>query len=279
MAAGTAPPPSLHRTVRDGPGPTLVLVHGFTQTSASWGPTIPALDRALRSLDVAAPRIIAVDAPGHGASGVVRADLETGARLLAAAVEADAPGAIAIGYSMGARLLLRLLLDRSSALAGAVLLGGTAGIDDPEGRRARRDADHALADDLERDGVAAFLDRWLAQPLFAGLPTDEADLAARRTNTADGLAASLRLAGTGTMDPPWWSDLRLVEVPVLVTWGERDAKFAALGRRLAGALHDAQTAEIADAGHAAHLERPEAFAAAVARFVVERIRPGSTDRS
>ena len=52
-----------------------------------------------------------------------------------------------------------------------------------------------------------------------------------------------------------------------MAWGAHDPKFASLGRRLAEGIGDeATTAEIADAHHAAHLDRPDAFVAAVERF-------------
>ena len=49
-------------------------------------------------------------------------------------------------------------------------------------------------------------------------------------------------------------------MPVLVVAGEQDAKFTALGRRLVEAIGaNAVLALVPGAGHAAHLERPEAF--------------------
>ena len=42
--------------------------------------------------------------------------------------------------------------------------------------------------------------------------------------------------------------------------GERDAKFAAIGERMATAIGaNASLALVPDAGHTAHLEQPEAF--------------------
>ena len=107
-------------------------------------------------------------------------------------------------------------------------------------------------------------DRWLAQPLFRGLTLTPDDLASRRANTAAGLASSLRLAGTGTMDPPWWDELGTVEAPTTVVVGSRDEKFTALGRRLVQGIGPrAELHPIADAGHAAHLERPLGVVAAI----------------
>ena len=137
-----------------------------------------------------------------------------------------------------------------------MLLGATAGIVDDGERAARRAADEALAADLERDGLEVFLERWLALPLFAGLSPDAAGVDDRRRNTAAGLAASLRLAGTGSQ-ADLWGRLGRLDVPVLVLAGERDAKFAGIGRELAAAIgENARFEAVAGAGHAAHLEQP-----------------------
>ncbi len=242
----------LHAEV-SGAGPRVVLVHGFTQTSASWEHVAADLVRD--------HEVVRVDAPGHGRSGEVHADLPGGARLLGRV----GGRASYVGYSMGGRLALQLALDRPGVVERLALVGATAGLEAATDRAARRAADQALAEEIERDGVDTFLDRWLALPLFAGLPADAAGLEARRANTAGGLAASLRLAGTGTMDPPLWGrlgELRARALPVLVMAGEDDATFGAIGRRLVDGIGPSATmAVIAGAGHAAHLERPVEFLA------------------
>jgi 2-succinyl-6-hydroxy-2,4-cyclohexadiene-1-carboxylate synthase len=234
-----------------GHGPRLVLVHGFTQTGRSWCHVTPAL---AETFDV-----ITVDCPGHGRSSAITAGLVDGAALLGAA----GGRATYLGYSMGGRLTLHLALAQPALVERLVLLGATAGIDDPAERAARRAADDALAASIERDGVDAFLERWLAQPLFRGLPHDEADRADRARNTVAGLAASLRRAGTGVQEK-LWDSLGQLSMPVLVVAGAHDEKFTALGQRLAAAIGpNAQLALVPGAGHAAHLERPDAFLATV----------------
>jgi 2-succinyl-6-hydroxy-2,4-cyclohexadiene-1-carboxylate synthase len=251
----------LHRTV-EGSGPRVVLAHGFTQTLASWEP----LARRLR------PRwqVVRADLPGHGGSGAIRAGLPAAARLLG---EAGGAGAY-VGYSLGGRVCLRLALDRPDLVGALVLVGASPGIADPAARAERRAADEALAAGLERDGVAAFLDRWLAGPLFATLPPERAGRADRLVNTAGGLAAALRLGGSGVQEP-LWDRLATLRPPVLLVAGALDAKFAALAGRIAELVGPtARTVLVPDAGHAAHLERPEATGALVEAFLAEHAAPG-----
>jgi 2-succinyl-6-hydroxy-2,4-cyclohexadiene-1-carboxylate synthase len=237
---------ALH-TVVAGSGPRIVLVHGFAQTEACWGEVGDEL--------ASDHEVVRVDAPGHGGSADLRADLVGTADLLA-----EAGGAATyVGYSMGGRMVLHLALTNPEVVRGMVLIGATAGIDDPIEREARQVADDALAVAIEVDGVDAFLDRWLALPLFAGLDEHTGFRAERLANTTDGLASSLRLAGTGQQEP-LWDRLGSVAAPTLVVAGADDEKFGALGRRIADAIGASATFEsIAGAGHSAHLEQPAAF--------------------
>jgi 2-succinyl-6-hydroxy-2,4-cyclohexadiene-1-carboxylate synthase len=239
----------------------VVLVHGFTQTRRSWDRVAPAL--------AARHEVVALDLPGHGELGDAALDLWQGARLLA-----QRGGAAAYaGYSMGGRLCLHLALAHPDLVEALVLLGATAGIEDGEARARRRLEDERRSEQLERDGVEAFVDEWLAQPMFASLSRDAAGVDDRRRNSVAGLAASLRLAGTGAQEP-LWHRLGELEMPVLLVTGERDERFRALARRMAKAIGaNARLAVVPGAGHAAHLERPDTFAELVAGFLDEL--PGS----
>ena len=84
-----------------------------------------------------------------------------------------------------------------------------------------------LADGVERDGVDAFLARWLAQPMFATVPADAPGLADRRRLTPEFLAACLRRLGAGAMEP-MWDELSELTMPVLLVTGSRDEKYTAI---------------------------------------------------
>jgi len=201
--------------------------------------------------------VVLVDAPGHGGSADQHLDLWAAGR----AVLDSVGGADLLGYSMGGRICLHAALAERGSTRRLVIVGATAGIADPASRARRRAEDLALANSIEQDGDAglpAFLVRWLSGPMFSGLTPEAAGLGARRENTAAGLASSLRLCGTGAQEP---LDERLGElsIPVLVVVGEHDAKFGAEADRLAAGLPAAEVAVVEGAGHACHLEQPEAF--------------------
>jgi 2-succinyl-6-hydroxy-2,4-cyclohexadiene-1-carboxylate synthase len=240
----------LHAEV-DGRGPRIVLVHGFAQNRNCWGPVA----RDLRQDH----EVVRVDAPGHGRSSQFHAGLRTGARLIA-----DQGGtATYVGYSMGARFVLHLALANPELVRRLVLIGATAGIDDAKARAERKKNDDALAARLEREGLEPFLDAWLAQPLFAGLTDDMQFRAERLENTVEGLAESLRQAGTGSQDP-LWARLSRLDMPVLVLAGADDAKFSVEATRLVESIgSNATLVLIEDAGHAAHLEQPGQFLASL----------------
>jgi 2-succinyl-6-hydroxy-2,4-cyclohexadiene-1-carboxylate synthase len=244
----------LHADVT-GTGPRLVLVHGFTQTGRSWGPAATLL--SVRR------QVVLVDAPGHGRSSDVRAGLVEGARMMG-----EVGGRAAyLGYSMGGRYLLHLALDQPELVEALVLVGATAGIEDPAERAERRQADAEWARLLAAEGVEAFIDRWLGGPLFRGLSEAAAGRAARLENTVTGLASSLRLAGTGAQEP-LWDRLSSLAMPVLLVAGGEDAKFLGLASRMGEAIGDnASLAVIEGAGHACHLEKPADFVEAVLGFL------------
>jgi 2-succinyl-6-hydroxy-2,4-cyclohexadiene-1-carboxylate synthase len=250
---------TLNSVKEGGPGERLVLVHGFTQTQAAWEPVAARLRVRWR--------LVRVDLPGHGGSAGVRVGFAEAAGLLG-----ECGGRAAyVGYSLGGRLCLRLALDRPELVRALVLLGASPGIADPAARAERRAADEALAAGIEHDGVAAFLDRWLAGPLFATLPPARAALPDRLTNTPAGLASALRLLGAGAQ-APLWDRLAGLRCPTLLVAGALDGKFAAIATEMAAAIGPAaRRVLVPGAGHAVHLERPAELATLLDGFLTDHL--------
>lgn len=251
-----------------GEGPALLLLHGFTGTARTWA---GHLERW-----AATHRVIAPDLLGHGGSAAP-------ADPSAYALERQAAGlwhllsvlgavpATVLGYSMGARLALVLALHHPASVDRLVLESPSAGIAAAAARQARAEADGRLADAIERDGVAAFVDGWGSQPLFAShaaLPgkVREAQRRERRRHTSTGLAGSLRGAGQGVMTP-LHDRLAQVTVPTLVIAGSLDATGLERAREVTEAIAGARLEVVPDAGHTAHLEAPAVFARLVDAFI------------
>lgn len=236
----------------------LVFLHGFTQTHHHWHECAHLIAARLPSPTT----LTFVDLPGHGLSADDRRSIDEVAPEIA---ELGGPGTY-IGYSMGGRHALAAAVRRPSEIERLVLIGAHAGLDDPGERDARVDEDERRARRVEQVGTAAFVDEWLSMPMFAGVQFDEDDVRHRRTNTPAGLAASLRLAGTGAQEP-LWDRLAGVAIPVLVLAGEHDAKFIEIGRRIVGAMPAASFDLIPGAGHATFAEQPAATAELIASWL------------
>jgi 2-succinyl-6-hydroxy-2,4-cyclohexadiene-1-carboxylate synthase len=174
---------------------------------------------------------------------------------------------------MGGRLALRFALDHPRRVRGLVLESASPGIADASARAARREADTALADRMEREGLAAFVETWMAHPLFEtqkSLPSAvrERERARRMRHHAGWLAAALRGMGPGAM-VPLWDRLPALGAPALLLAGERDAKYRDIAAKAAARIPRARIVVVPGAGHTTHLENPEAFTAAVEAFLIE----------
>ena len=236
--------------------PTVVFLHGFTHTGRSWQPVIAALAERYTS--------VADDIRGHGdASERLPVSLGTVVDdVLAAAPERFT----LVGYSMGGRIALHAALRRPDRVQRLVLIGASPGIADAQQREARRLADERLADEVERSTIEEFAQRWAQTPVLAGLPREalEAAHADRLRSTPAGLARALRGLGTGAL-PPLWDRLGELAMPVTLAVGERDEKFRGIAAEMSRGLPGSQVVVVPGAGHAVHLEAPEAIAALLSR--------------
>ena len=217
-------------------------------------------------------RAIAPDIRGHGvASGCEPVTL--GAVIGDVASAVDGPFTL-VGYSMGGRIALHVALALgASRIERVVLIGASPGLAEDGLRGERVASDEALAGELE--GLAAergpsaamneFARRWAtATPVLAGQPAEvrERAHADRLRNTPAGLARALRGLGTGAL-PPLWDRLGELTMPVTLIVGERDAKFRAIAEEMGRLIPHAALVVVPGAGHAVHLESPDAVAGVV----------------
>jgi 2-succinyl-6-hydroxy-2,4-cyclohexadiene-1-carboxylate synthase len=253
-----------------GSGVPLLLLHGFTGRGSGWGTHATAFARTFR--------VVVVDLPGHGRTGTpadpALAGVERTADDLAAILRrAGLEPAHVVGYSLGARIALRLAVAHPGSLRRLVLESPSAGLATVAERRVRRAVDEARAVRLERDGIEAFVNEWERMPVFAShaaLPPAWSNRlrAERLRNQPAGLAASLRGAGQGSMEP-LQDRLAEIHAPTLVIAGALDPAGHARAETIAGGIPGARLAVVAGAGHTPHLETPSTFRSLALSFLKE----------
>jgi len=267
---------------------TVVLLHGFGGTHHAWDGVAALLPRERY-------RPLALDLPGHGEQADAPRPITFAGCVAHVLARAGAPEHASThthehasthdhasthehasthtrtqsantsftlcGYSLGGRVALHVALAAPERVRRLVLVSTAAGIEDPAERARRLEADGALAAELEDGRYDEFIERWRTQPLFADEPPAVGALARadQRRNRPDALAAVLRGIGAGGMQP-LWGRLHELRMPVAVLVGERDAKYRALGQRMARLLPRGEL-RMVPGGHGLPLENPAAVAA------------------
>lgn len=251
-----------------GRGEALLLLHGFGGDKSTWEALRAGLDRAYK--------VIAVDILGHGASdkpsqvcAYYMARVSCDIMFLLDALHI--PESHILGYSMGGRLALYLAVNYSARIRSLILESASPGLADASERAERRRQDQALAQRIETNSIAWFVDYWERLPLWNSQQTLSDDvLFAQRLqrlgNSATGLANSLRGLGSGAQ-PNLWPCLGQVKTPTRLLVGVLDSKFVAINQRMARLMPDSDLHVIPHAGHNIHLEQPLVFQEQVKSFL------------
>ncbi len=250
-----------------GTGDPLVLLHGFTGGGANWSVQTEALEQYFR--------VVTIDLPGHGQSdspdNPERYAIESSAADLTTIFDVLKFERVnLLGYSMGGRLALYIALTYPERINRLILESASPGLKTAAEREVRIAQDQALADRIERDGIAAFSEYWSNLPLFATqTPEIREKLRLQRlSNNPIGLANSLSGIGTGAQ-PSLWDRLPALETPTLLLCGALDSKFSAINAEMHDLMPRSKRVVIPDAGHTTHVEQPERFQREVLHFLGE----------
>ncbi|MDZ4671572.1 MAG: 2-succinyl-6-hydroxy-2,4-cyclohexadiene-1-carboxylate synthase [Phototrophicales bacterium] len=248
-----------------GIGEPLLILHGFTGDGGSFCTRLPHLARHYR--------LIAPDLLGHGASDSpsdrtpYRMESAT-AHLFALLDRMGITSCAVLGYSMGGRLALGFSVYHPTRVTALILESSSAGLATPSERQARIISDEVLANRILTGGITNFVDEWEALPLWhTQSPAIKHDLReSRLKNNPLGLANSLRGMGTGAQ-PYFGDNLEELPMPVLLITGEQDEKFTQIAHSLAQKIPHATHTTLPHAGHAGHLDAPEAYQTAIKTFL------------
>jgi len=244
-------------TLGDPRNPPLVLLHGFMGCGADFLPIAAALQDDFFCL--------LPDLPGHGENTARDWDsplsfprlAEEFSRLLTAfGISSCALG----GYSLGGRIALYLAHRLPRRVEALILESASPGLEGEPERRTRLETDRRRAALMARIGMAAFLERWYAMPLFASLrahPEALKRITAERARNDPRWMGKVIVELSPAVQPPLWEALPAISQPALLIAGAQDAKYAALMPRMAARMPRARLVTVAGAGHNVHLEQPQ----------------------
>jgi pimeloyl-ACP methyl ester carboxylesterase len=233
-----------------GNGPAILLTHGFSATSAMWRPQVASLSRE--------HTLIVWDMRGHGLSDYPDDDSAYSERATVGDMAAilDAAGtreAVIGGLSLGGYMSLAFHLAHSERVKALLIVDTGPGYKNDEARAGWNKNAVATAERLERDGLAA-------------LQTASAERALAQHRNAKGLARAAR-GMLAQRNARVISSLPEIKVPSLVIVGANDTPFLKASDYMAAKIPGADLAVIPDAGHAANIDQPESFNAAVLNFL------------
>jgi pimeloyl-ACP methyl ester carboxylesterase len=252
----------IHVVERNGPGRTIVLVHGLGASTVLWDAVVPRLPEELR--------ILAIDLRGCGGSRETEpAELTTMQWAYDLRVLLERLGvadAAIVGHSLGATVALEYTLRWPKAVVGLVLINGEARLG-ALAPRMQRSADLIRANGLE----SWARDHWVLNPPFAPtslesspelLDTYRTMLLANRPE--DYVRACEAIVNAEDLT----SRLGEVTQPTAVVVGALDDRTVPeAGRLMAEALPDAGLTEVADGGHTLPMEAPDEVAEAISALL------------
>jgi pimeloyl-ACP methyl ester carboxylesterase len=240
----------LHYEVHGDHGPVVLLTHGYSATSQMWAGQIEAVTED--------HRLITWDMRGHGQSDspddpTLYSEAHTVADMAALLDEVGATSAIIGGLSLGGYMSLAFNRVHPERVAALLIIDTGPGYKNDEARAGWNKTSIRTAERYETEGLGL---------LSAG--------SAERRTAKHTSARGLALAARGMLtqrDAGVITSLPDIKAPSIVIVGSEDTPFLAASDYMAAKIPGAKKATIDGAGHAANIDRPEAFNAALMAFL------------
>jgi pimeloyl-ACP methyl ester carboxylesterase len=256
--------------IDEGAGPVILLVHGLGGSMCNWAPTIEHLKRA--------NRVIAVDLPGFGKSSCAG---DCSVESYVAAIRGllahlGIEKATIIGNSLGGMITIHTTLNHPDVVESVVLVDAAGTHAFPEVLRASL---RRLPARFVKRMILVFVSyivRFKFSYRMAGIYhlneytrvlLQEAIDTALRPDLEEYLDTYYRTA-QAVMDNRYDDRLGEITRPVLIVWGQNDMGLPIkIGQRINRLIKGSFLVAIPKAAHVPQLDQPEAFNAAVDRFL------------
>lgn len=233
-----------------GRGPTILLTHGYSATSQMWAGQVEALSKD--------HQLVTWDMRGHGQSDspddpALYSEAATVADMAALLDEVGAATAIVGGLSLGGYMSLAFHRFHPKRVKALLIIDTGPGYKNDEAREGWNRTSLKTAERYERDGLAV-------------LSGGSAERRTAQHRSAKGLALAARGMLT-QRDAGVITSLPDIRVPSIVVVGSEDTPFLAASDYMAAKIPGAKKAVIDGAGHAANIDKPEAFNTAIRGFI------------
>lgn len=240
---------------------TVVLLHAFPLNARMWE---PQRGLAAQGWRIIAPQLKGMDG-GHGETAQSTFDDIAGSLVdLLDALHVES--AVIGGVSMGGYQAFALYRWAKRYFKGLVLADTRADADTPQAVDGRRQMLALLSDKGPAAVADAMIPRLLGETTRRARPDLVASVRAMvLANPPEAIAGALRAIMNRADSTPL---LAKIDCPVLVMVGDEDVVTPpALSAQMHDALHGSELVTIPASGHLSNLEQPDAFNAALARFL------------
>ncbi|HJW41486.1 MAG TPA: alpha/beta fold hydrolase [Rhizomicrobium sp.] len=235
-----------------GEGPVILLTHGYSATAEMWRGQIAALSKKYK--------LVLWDMRGHGRSDYPAdqseySEAKTVADMAALLDAVGAHQAIIGGLSLGGYMSLAFHATHPERVKALLIIDTGPGYRKDEAREGWNRNALKTAERYETEGLG----------LLSG---GSAERRTAQHRDATGLARAARGMLTQA-NARVIESLPSIKVPSIVIVGETDTPFLAASDYMAAKIPGAEKAVIPDAGHAANIDNPVAFNAALEVFLAK----------
>jgi pimeloyl-ACP methyl ester carboxylesterase len=243
---------------KSGEGPTVVLLHGFLETTQMWKALIPELSKQ--------HQVFAIDLLGHGQTGCigyVHSMEDMAEAVFAVLNHHNINKAIVIGHSMGGYVALAMAEQQPELFKGLCLMNSTFEADDKERKRIRTRANKMAKTSYESLIRLSFANLFAPESREIFKKEYEAALELALTTPVQGYIA----AQEGMkLRPNRFEILKHLKTKKLIIIGEKDSIID--GGKLINTIKDTTIAYIKfSEGHMSHIENKYELSYTIKHFI------------